>query len=30
MSNELQGKRLAFLIANEGVEEVELPSHGRR
>ena len=24
MSNELQGKKVAFLIANEGVEEVEL------
>jgi protease I len=24
MANELQGKRIAFLVANEGVEEVEL------
>ena len=24
MSDELQGKKIAFLVANEGVEEVEL------
>jgi protease I len=26
MSNELQGKRIAFLVANQGVEQVELTS----
>jgi protease I len=29
MSNELQGKRIAFLVANEGIEQVELESPWR-
>ena len=30
MSDQLQGKRIAFLVANEGVEQVELTSRARR
>ena len=30
MSNELAGKRIAFLVANAGVEQVELTSPCRR
>ena len=30
MSDELNGKRVAFLVANEGVEQVELTRRGRR
>ena len=29
MSDELQGKRIAFLVANEGIEQVELESPWR-